>query len=138
MSFYICHCGNTKDNHNFRHPYENVAHVTYDNCYTIDADDFPIKTTTKCSKPNCSADRRIHGTQLLEHKYEPVTYTYREIRFTLPEDTKCCKPGCVILSEHRKITSHIFSTKVYIKNQQENDKVYITDPEDEDNKIIWS
>lgn len=143
MSFYICHCGNTSHNHNFRHQYESITQVTCDidddcnECYTLNADDFPVKTSTRCSKPNCSSDMCIHGTEIIQHAYDPKIYTYRDVKLTLPADAQCSQNNCKQLKDHRDIMTHHFTTKVVVQNLQENDIVTISDPEDEDVKIIW-
>ena len=143
MSFYICHCGNTQNNHNFRHPYQNIANVkrdTYDTfkeCFFINANDFPIKTNTRCAKPNCSANISLHGTEIIPHQYEPLEYKYRHINLTLPNDTMCNEKKCKQLKDHENVITHHFTTKVFIENLNENDIVMIHDPKDEDIKIIW-
>lgn len=143
MSFYICHCGNTSQHHNFRHPYENIAKVTCDindDCneyFTINAEDFPAKTTTRCAKPDCSANICIHETEIIPHAYEPQIYMYRDIKLVLPNDTYCTQNKCKQLKDHKNVMTHHFTTKVIIQNLQENDIVTIMDPEDEDRKIIW-
>jgi len=143
MSFYICHCGNTVDNHNFRHPFQKLAQVTYDidgDCnefYVLNALDFPIKTGTRCSRANCSASVSIHGTDIIQHPYDPQTYPYREILFSLPEEAQCHHPECKQLRDHGSVMTHHFTTKVVIENLQESDVVKIINPEDEDIKIIW-
>lgn len=141
MTFYICYCGNTVDNHNFKHRYEEKVKVLFDksnNSFTLNADDFPVKNKTKCSKPNCNGDIYIHETIISGHKYEPVSYTYREIKLSLPKDTICIhEKNCKILKDHKDILTHHFKTKVIVENLQENDIVNIINPEDEDIKIIW-
>lgn len=143
MSFYICHCGNTSEPHNFRHRYEKVAKVTRNidaDCneyYSLNADNFPTKIGTRCSKSECSSDISIHGTEILGHKYEPKNYTYREVKLTLPENAQCNRSKCKSLKEHKDVMTHHFTTKVIIENLNETDIVTITDPKDEDIKIIW-
>jgi hypothetical protein len=143
MSFYICHCGNTPSNHNFRHPYEKIAVVSRDideDCneyFIINAEDFPLKTGTRCGKPDCTGDIGRHGTILLAHAFEPVSYTYREIKLSLPSDTQCNQNNCKQLKDHRDVMTHHFTTKVVVQNKQDSDIVTIIDPEDEDIKIIW-
>jgi hypothetical protein len=146
-SFYICHCGNTIDNHYFRHEYKHTAIVDLTECketvFTIDAKDFPSKTKHKCSKTNCVSEQALHNSQIIEHVYEPVEYNYREINFSIPEDTRCnynlegkrcyCK-----LKDHEKILTHYFHTKVVILNRQDTDIINIVDADDEDKKIINS
>jgi hypothetical protein len=142
MSFYICHCGNTIGSHNFKHQYVETAEILRDmdeNCnefFILNADDFPVKTGTRCAKADCTADIRRHGTILLEHAFEPVNYTYREIKLSLPLDTQCNKDDCKQLKDHKDVMTHHFSTKVIVKNKQENDIITIINPEDEDIKII--
>jgi hypothetical protein len=143
MSFYICHCGNTVDNHNFRHEYKNICRVArnidenLNEFYVLNAEDFPVKKGVKCGKKDCHSHQNVHETQILQHKFEPFDYNYREIKFTLPYDSVCNRENCVILKNHHKVLTHHFTTKITILNKNENDLVYICDPEDEDNKIIW-
>lgn len=159
MRFYICHCGNVKENHNFKHSFENkieiIKTLSEDKEYfEINAEDFPVITKVKCSFPQCNTDKSIHDTliteearkELLEdnngidivHRFSPVEYKYREIKFILPVETKC-KICSVNLEAHRnnKQKKHFFTTLVVVKNILETDNVLILDPEDEDIKIIW-
>jgi hypothetical protein len=140
--FYICHCGNLEKPHNFRHPYESIAKVER-KCdqmnreyFVIDASVFPERLTTRCGVENCFAVPGIHGTPNLEHKYVPIEYKYREINVVLPGDSQCNK--CVnMLSKHRSVMTHNFTTKILVENKGETDRVTVMDPEDEDIKIIW-
>lgn len=138
MSFYICHCGNTSDNHNFRHPYVKTAQVILNNeTFILDANDFPVKTGTRCGKPDCTGDIGRHGTILLEHAFEPVNYTYREIKFSLPSNTRCSYEKCKQLKDHRDVMTHHFTTKIIVNNKKEGDIVTVIDPDDEDIKIKY-
>jgi hypothetical protein len=147
-SFYICYCGNTIDNHYFRHDYKDIVLVQLDvqdeeTVFTLDAKYFPSKTKHKCSKSNCSAEKALHSSQIIEHNYDPIEYTYREINFSIPEDTRCNymlegKRCCCKLKDHENILTHHFHTKVVILNKQDTDIINIVDSEDEDKKIINS
>jgi hypothetical protein len=144
MSFYICHCGNTSDNHNFRHPYVQTAEVVRDiddecnELFLLNAEDFPLKTGIRCGKPDCTGDIGRHGTILLAHAFEPTNYTYREIKLSLPADTQCNRDNCKQLRDHGDIMTHHFTTKVVVKNKGDDDIVTVINPEDEDIKIISS
>lgn len=143
MSFYICYCGNTSENHNFRHKYEDISQVTIDidddglEFFRLDATNFPIKTKVKCDKDNCNADIGIHNTDLIPHEFVPVEIKYKEINLTLPLDVQCRYDNCVQLKDHGKVNTHHFTTKVFIENKAEQDVVNISHPEDEDIKINW-
>lgn len=143
MSFYICHCGNTEDNHYFRHPFKKcclVVSETQDGLekFTLNADDFPVKKAEKCSTPNCTGKISIHETILLNHKYTPVSYEYREVKFTLPKGTRCHYQNCKTLEEHSSVMTHHFTTKVILLNKKEDDIISLVDKDDEDIKIINS
>jgi hypothetical protein len=140
----ICHCGNTIDNHNFRHVYENVGKVSRElddngnEYYVLDSAKYREKVKQKCARPNCTGDIGIHGTLLLDHVFEPVLYKYREINFTIPLDSQCIYPVCKYsCKDHGKVMTHHFTTSVKIEGRQENDVVKINHPEDEDIKIKW-
>lgn len=143
MSFYICHCGNTEDNHYFRHPFQKCCLVlsqTQDGLttFTLNADNFPLQKGEKCSTPNCTGKISIHETILLNHKYTPTSYQYREVKFSIPEGTLCCYPKCKTLKEHSGVMTHHFTTKVIVLNKKEDDIVSIINRDDEDQKIINS
>lgn len=143
MSFYICHCGNTQDNHYFRHAFEKCClvvcekHNDIEN-FILNADNYPVKTGEKCSIPNCTGKINIHETILLNHKYIPISYNYREIKFSIPKDAKCHYKNCKKLSEHSNVMTHHFTTKVTILNKKDNDIVSLFDKDDEDIKILNS
>lgn len=135
MSYNICHCGNTCENHNFRHPFQEVTNVFFqDKHYVINASDFPVKTSTKCTAGDCVALPSLHDTLTLKHKYVPVEYTYREINFTLPIDSYCVVCN-MMLKNHGKVMTHIFTVEMKILNKEEYDKLNVIHPEDEDIKI---
>lgn len=137
--FYICNCGNVEKHHNFRHPFVQTIKITQNenfNCFELDANQFPTLYSTKCRKEDCKAVQSLHETPTIEHKYIPLEYTYRNIKFVLPLYTKCIK--CDIeLHKHNIVMTHSFTTKIHIHNKQDSDKVFILHPEDEDKKIIF-
>lgn len=105
-SFYICHCGNTKDHHNFRHPFTKTTRVvkkTFPNKqekYVFDASKFPVCTEVKCSHPQCSMPENLHQFLFTEdmnkdgqvtHTFSPMEIQYRNINFVLPIDAICNK-----------------------------------------------
>jgi hypothetical protein len=141
-TFYICHCGNLETPHNFRHTYKKTAKVERKigpmgkEYFEIDACDFPEHTTSMCSIENCKAVPGIHETPNLEHKYIPLEYSYRDVILVLPEDSRCNKCP-VVVSKHQSVMTHHFTTKIFVENKKEMDRVTIVHPEDEDIKIIW-
>ena len=137
--FYICHCGNVEKHHNFKHPFREAIKINHNeqlNSFELDANQFQTLNSTKCRKEDCKAVQSLHETLTIAHKYIPVEYTYRNIKFVLPLYTKCIK--CDIeLDKHNTVMTHSFTTKVHIHNKKESDKVFILHPEDEDKKIIF-
>lgn len=165
MSFYICKtCGNTEENHYFRHQFEGTIPITVkDDQFILDAQHFPEKIITKCGVKNCGKIESAHGVDIpeemrspladkddprvIKHDFEPEEIKYREIVFNLPLQTKCCwkvnkdeHSECGIrLEKHEDCMSkdHHFTTSVTIKNRNDKDKIRILNPDDEDVKIIW-
>ena len=131
-----CGCGYPKDNHNFRHIISEIPVTRDEDCFTVDANLYPVCKSTKCGKEGCNGVIGIHNTPGLEHHYIPVEYTYRTVQLVLPSDTSCnkCK---VKIDKHNTVMTHHFITKVYIQNREVNDKIFIMNPEDEDKKVIW-
>jgi hypothetical protein len=143
MSFYICECGNTQDSHYFRHPFRKVCLVNSEikdglETFTLNAEDFPLKKAEKCSVSTCTGKINIHETVLLNHKYSPISYEYRDIRFTLPKSTLCHYKNCKTLQDHSSVMTHHFTTKVIILNKKDEDIVSLVDKDDEDIKILNS
>jgi len=141
-TFYICcHCGYPRHNHNFRHEISEIKVYRVKNQseerFSVDAKMFPLCKATRCAKGGCNGVIGIHGTTVLEHKYIPVEYSYRNIRMVLPVDSICnkCK---IVISKHNSVMTHHFTTNVIIENLRDNDKIFIIDPEDEDRKIIFN
>jgi hypothetical protein len=141
-TFYICHCGFTKDNHNFKHDYKDTALVfrTMDSqnneTFVLDANHFPVRKGVKCGKENCISTKPIHNTEIVRHLFEPFNYDYREINLTLPEDTMCSYKNCKsVLKNHKNVMTHIFETKAEILNKTEYDVLSVIDSEDDDFKI---
>lgn len=165
-TFYICHCGNTKDHHNFRHRFEKtvcVKHTILDGCdkFEMDIQKFPVRIGTKCAVPQCSLIAGLHGTRVLEHEFQPIEYSYHDAKFTVPKATKCSyiinkytveesKTGCATtieklgkcmlsLEKHTEMSQlHPFTTKIVFKHKTDNDKITVVDPEDDDIKIVWN
>jgi hypothetical protein len=139
-TFYICCiCGHQKDNHNFRHlfseiPVQRLKNVT--ESFTLDSKLYPVSKSTKCGKEGCNGVIGIHNTPGLEHHYIPVEYTYRIVKLVLPGDTSCNKCKTTI-DKHNTVMTHHFTTKVIVQNKEQNDQIFITNPEDEDKKVIW-
>jgi len=140
-TYAICHCGNTVGSHYFRHPFEKTTTVTrvrtkQGEYFCVDASHFPVKQGTRCGAGNCASLPDVHGTITLKHAYVPTQYTYRDVNFTLPDDSICSVPDCATrLSEHKDIMTHIFRTKFRFSNLHDDDRVTIIHPDDEDIKI---
>lgn len=149
--FYICWCGNSENNHNFRHKFEGNIPVEFkDNTFILDATKFPLKTRSNCGVSNCRASKELHDGKMIEHEYQPIITEYRHVMFCLPPDTTCLwkskqdyerqTKGTTCgktLQDHDGVMTHHFVTSVIIKNKTDCDKIDILDPEDEDTKIIW-
>jgi hypothetical protein len=136
----ICHCGNTEDNHNFRHVFSPSTTIRVEEkkdgqtVFTVNANDFKShKKEGKCSVPQCSGPKGIHGT-IIKHEYKPSEmWEYRNILFRIPDDT-CCNECYGSLKGHKSLT-HVFTTKVVVENKTEYDIVTIKGIDDE--KIKW-
>lgn len=141
MSFYICDCGNSEKNHNYRHPFYSTCKVyrniddSLNEYYTINCDDFKTKSGEKCELPNCESSKKIHQTVLIPHAYQPKQFFYRDINFAIPLDTICRERDCKTLEKHENL-EHAFKTKVIFKNKKETDRLNIFHPLDEDIKIV--
>lgn len=131
----VCHCGYLSDPHYFRHHFEPSATITraqdeVGDCYIADANDWKSrKQEGKCTFPQCSAGKPLHGP-IIKHEYSPSdVYYVRRVRFKLPLDTRCrvCKES---LDEHESLT-HAFTTKVDILNKTEHDTVAVLGKEDQ-------
>jgi len=135
-TYEICHCGNTSDPHYFRHSFVKTTIVERKskNSFCIKVQDFPTKVGTKCSAFQCVALSSVHETPTLEHKFIPLEYTYRNVNFTLPEDT-CCTVCDLELKNHTKVMTHIFTVNIKFENLGENDILTISYPDDDDFKI---
>lgn len=131
-----CHRGYPNDDHNFRHNISEIQIRRDDDCFTVDANLYPVSKSTKCAKEGCNGVIGIHNTPGLEHYYIPVEYSYRKVQVVLPIDTSCnkCK---VAIDKHHTVMTHHFTTKVYIENRQIHDQIFIMNPEDQDRKVIW-
>ena len=141
-TFYVCWCGNTADNHNYRHDFEKRVKVNrtvtdgYEN-FVIDASDYCVQTKTICSIPQCVYGQLIHESTVVPHAFSPTVKEFRDIKLTLPDDAKCKVNGCVTLGEHESVHTHHFETRVKIINREEKDNIFIVSGKDEDIKIIW-
>jgi len=140
MSFNICHCGFTQDNHShFRHEYKETALVTKNvsdgkTKFTFSTTSFPEIKKERCSKPNCVALKGFHTQD--GHPYTPETYTFREIKLALLGSEKCNKCGGT-LKTHHTVGDHSFTTQVCV-DKREGDKLVVFYDEDDDVKIILS
>jgi len=141
----LCLCGNQENSHYFRHEFNpQTTVVRYrsnrGDRFVLDANDWKgVKHEGKCSYTQCGADKYLHGSYLdgriIKHDFIPSeVYFVRDIKFTLPLDTKCrvCKEE---LEEHKSLT-HAFTTKVKISHKTVRDTVTISG-NDEDQTIIW-
>lgn len=154
--FYICWCGNTQDDHNFKHEYDPCieVHKTDGNAFSFSALSFPVKKEERCSVRYCTATKWVHRkpsnrvseiinpVTIIDHEFDPVPYMYREIKFSVPEGTHCIHKnskgelcGIPISTHSRLLPDHHFTIKVLIKDIDEKDKVKITYRKDEDLKI---
>lgn len=161
MEFKICHCGYKNDEHYFQHDYIDKIKVYQDTIqrFTIDAKNYPTKKGQKCQVKDCNSNSKIHSPIdfditwnqeeknkmrekykcIIEHKYYPENYNYKEINFALPETSICNYKNCrEELKNHRNISTHHFHTYLNILNLDSKDIVRVFDPEDEDIKIIWN
>lgn len=144
MSFYICHCGQPETNHDFlRHTFSKTAVVKRDldekmnEYFIIDINDFPLKEKDKCEKSNCVAGEKIHNTELVNHKYVPIKFTYRKAIFSIPYDALCNAQGCgKIFGMHN--VKHKFQTSIKFLNKIENDIIIITDPDGDEISIDFN
>lgn len=144
-SFYICHCGNTEDNHYFKHEYLPTCNVirnrdNKEDIFELDANFFPTKTKIKCSNIECRYDKNIHNSDIVKHEFIPKEFNYRCINLTIPSDTRCNYFGeercAYTLKDHKKVMTHHFKTKVIIHNKADSDIVCICDSDD-DIKILY-
>lgn len=104
--------------------------------FTLDVSQFPLKKAVKCSVPQCTGMATHHNTVILPHKYIPVEYEYREIKFMLPKDATClvCKKD---IMNHKDALTHHFKTEIVFQNKNENDKISVVAPENQDLKIVF-
>jgi hypothetical protein len=148
-TFEICHCGQTDTPHFFRHPYKPVALVrrrelSNGTQFLIDVSGFPEEKGECCSVSGCTASKYLHGTKTMRdpdgkcHEYVPNYYKYRKINFMVPEDTPCNVKDCgVNIASHDKVDTHHFKTKIIFKGKFEKDQITVTNPVDEDRKVVW-
>ena len=124
----LCRCGYPENDHYCRHLFDPKVTVTKysgdKDHFVANANDWETKTKEgKCSFPQCSAGRPLHGP-IIKHEYTPKeSYKWRSIFFRLPLNTRCrvCKES---LEDHESLT-HAFTTKVEILNKTEHDIVTI-------------
>ena len=140
-TFYICcNCGYPRHNHNFRHQISEIKVYRTKNhneeFFKLDATSFPLSKSTKCSKEGCNGVIGIHNTPGLEHHYIPIEYNYRNIKLVLPLDSTCnkCK---ITIDKHNTVMTHLFTTKIFVDNTGDNDKIFIINPIDDDKKIYY-
>jgi hypothetical protein len=139
MNFYVCYCGNTENNHNFRHSFQSTALVKKTrNGFVLDSKSFPsFLERKKCIVEQCGASMLLHDGEIIKHEFKPSDYTYRKIVFVLPDDTICnvCRN---ILSNHSSETTHYFTTKIELENRNPKDRVSILHPEDDEIVVVWN
>ncbi len=148
-SYFICHCGNGQNNHNFRHTFEKMVRVKYKyktknnvtyKVFQLNANDFPkLLGQEGCTVPQCGKNEAYHEDKHIKHKYQPgKKFIYKHIKFVIPPDTVCRIPGCgVNIIDHEEVLTHPFTTKVVIINKNKRDKVTIEHPDDDELPIIW-
>ena len=86
-TYYVCKCGHSQNDHQFRHQFENSIKVNRKIIeikrtreeFEIDATDFPTETKMKCSKPDCNAPESRHTSLLISHPYSPEEIKYHKI-----------------------------------------------------------
>lgn len=150
--FNICHhCGYRKDFHPFRHIIDKKINVKIiDGVFRVDAEDFPsFEKDSKCTVVGCGASKlRHHDSTVPEEKRYGIKHLfsppqdivrYRKISITIPMNTLCSYSSCRIpLKHHKKEMTHLFHTKVEIKNLNSEDLVKLIDERDDEIKIINS
>lgn len=142
MSFYICHCGYTENNHYFKHSFEKIALVKRDldengnEVFIVPVDNFISSNSVRCKKENCILKEKLHETDIVNHKYIPEIFTFKKINFCIPSDAICHRKDCDFsYSNHKDALTHIFRTKIIFVNKQKDDMIQITDSDYEDVKI---
>lgn len=137
----ICHCGNSPEKHNFRHKFEPCCTVEKrGEIFYLDANKFPEKTKERCSVENCTYSRSLHLPDFVKHEYSPVSTSFREIRFVLPQNTTCLFKDCkkTVEQHSNSVGFHPITVKIVIENKRDTDRVIIEDGIDRDNKVIWN
>jgi hypothetical protein len=141
MSFYICHCGYTENNHHFKHPFEKLALVKRDlnddgnEVFIVNSDNFLFYDSVRCKKENCILKEKLHETDIVNHKYVPERFSFKKLNFALPSDAICHYKDCVSYENHKNIITHRFQTKIIFKNKNKDDIIQITNSEYDDIKI---
>lgn len=135
----VCHCGNPKDNHRFRHlfkpsieidMYENEAGKTV---FQVDALQWkPIKIEGKCKVPQCGKVKSMHWDGIdenekklyvIKHLFDSdKTREYRTVSFVIPIDAPCYECN-KILDDHDD--SHLFKSMVTVNNRGDDDRMKI-------------
>lgn len=158
MSIELCHCGNRKDNHRFRHLFERAVTMTRNldesgnEIYTV----IPFskeETKIRCGVPNCSTSKELHNSFVVEttcgtskappsllvsHPFQPVEYFFRQIRVSLPGDAACNHRDCpYTLENHKPIITHSFQTRVVVEGRKESDIVTVVSESGNNVKIKW-
>jgi hypothetical protein len=135
-----CYCGNTEDNHRFRHIFD--PRISIDVCedvdekrmFRVDATQWKLlKKEGRCDVPQCGAAKSLHWngekeeekkTSVIKHLFSPAgAYEYRSVSFVIPDDTPCNSCG-IVFADHK--VRHHFSARVVVLNKGEHDKVEIT------------
>jgi hypothetical protein len=137
-----CDCGCTKDNHRFRHVFKehHVVKKYTDNkgdYFSLNAVDFDLKIKEgDCRVPQCSSKKPLHGV-IIQHEFDPLVTTYREILFKLPLDSVCRYYNCKgTVGSHPP--GHIFRTYVDIVGREDSDNVIIKCDQMELSEGNWS
>jgi hypothetical protein len=90
MSFYICFCGYTSDNHNFRHEYRDTVLITKKEYrYVMNVTQYPEYTLEKCGVEQCAKPKALHGS-IINHEYVPTKMTNRKINLAVKNNMTCC------------------------------------------------
>lgn len=138
---FVCHCGFAENNHEFKHSYQDFVRVEkiekvlnndekntvkiYGG-YRINADDFPVKKgQSNCIVPQCGRNKIMHTSGIIQHEFKFEEYEYREIIFSIPEDT-VCNSCTYTYGNHEKI-KHPFSANIHILNKAEKDVIKVLD-----------
>lgn len=130
----LCHCGQGQTPHKFRHNFEETIYVYEENGkWFLDVSKVPDKKGKKCKVTECKAVKEQHV--FMNHPFDPIEYSYKDIKIKLPENTICKGhewseekekiPCNVLISEHHNVQTHPFQIWIEIKNRMPDDKLKI-------------